>query len=149
MKVPVINAIAALVLHVAFLLLLMFGFKMTIAAVVLANSFYALLMCIMNGVAVSKYTKYRQEIVKTFVIPVLSAVVMGAVVYLLFFAMQKVLGTGRAVVCVETVVAILVGIVVYGIFMIFLKGLTEEELKSFPKGDVIIRLLKKLHLLHD
>jgi stage V sporulation protein B len=147
--VPVINAIVALVLHVAFLLMLMLGFKMTIAAVVLANCFYALLMCVMNGVAVRKYTKYRQEIVKTFVIPALSAVVMGAVVYVLFFAMQKVLGTGRAVVCVETVVAILVGIVVYGIFMIFLKGLTEEELKSFPKGDVIIRLLKKLHLLHD
>ena len=50
LRVPVINAIIALVIHVGVLLVLMEFFYLNIYAVVIANAFYALLMCILNAI---------------------------------------------------------------------------------------------------
>ena len=40
-----------------------------------------------------------------------------------------------------------IGAVVYGAMLLLLKGLSEEELKKFPKGYLFVRIAKKLHLL--
>ncbi|MCI8991408.1 MAG: polysaccharide biosynthesis protein [Eubacterium sp.] len=144
MRVPVINAIIALGVHIVFLLFLMFGLHMTIEAVVLANAFYALLMCILNGVAVRRYVRHRQEIKKTFLLPCVSSAAMGVVVFFVYELLIKLVKSNF----ISTVVAILAGIATYGIFLIVFKGLNEEELQSVPKGDLIIRILRKFHILH-
>ena len=33
------------------------------------------------------------------------------------------------------------------VVLLLLHGLTEEEIKKFPKGTLIVRVAKKLHLL--
>ena len=48
---------------------------------------------------------------------------------------------------VGVAVSVLVGMVVYAAALLLIKGLTEEELHSFPKGELIIRVAKKFHLL--
>ena len=48
---------------------------------------------------------------------------------------------------ISVVVAVLVGMIVYAAALLLIKGLTEEELHSFPKGELIIRIAKKFHLL--
>lgn len=144
MRVPVINAIVALGAHVAFLLFLMFGLHMTIEAVVLANAFYALLMCILNGIAVRRYVRHRQEVRKTFLLPCVSSAAMGAVVFFVYELLNKLVKSNF----ISTIVAILAGVITYGVFLIVFKGLNEEELQNVPKGDLIIRILKKFHILH-
>ena len=42
---------------------------------------------------------------------------------------------------------ILIAIVVYAVIMILTRGITEDELYMFPKGDKIVRLLDRFHLL--
>lgn len=143
MRVPVINAVIALVIHVAFFVFLMFGLHMTIEAVVIANAFYALLMCIFNGLAVRRYTHHRQEIKKTFLIPCISSAVMGVLVFAVYELLIKTVKSNL----VSTIVAILVGIIAYGILLVLLKGLNEEELESFPKGSFLVRVFKKIHVL--
>ncbi len=143
MRIPVRNALIALGLHIAFLLILMYGFKLHIYAVVLANAFFALVMCILNGLSVRKYSGYKQEIRRNFIIPLISSVIMGVICYLVYFALHKVTHSNAA----ATIIAILVAIVVYAIALLALKGLTEEELRSFPKGSTIIKIAKKFHLL--
>ncbi|MEG0963625.1 MAG: polysaccharide biosynthesis protein [Lachnospiraceae bacterium] len=143
MKIPVRNAAISLCLHIVLLLALMFGFDLNIYAVVWANTFFAFLMCVLNGRAIRRYLRYHQEVLRTFVIPGISAAFMGVAVYFVYHFFMKVIQKNT----IATAVAIVVGIVVYGILLLLLKGLTETELKHFPKGTVLVKIAKKLHLL--
>ena len=140
---PVVNAAIALVVHVILLLALMLFFRLNIYAVVIANAFFSLLMCFLNARALAKHSGYKQEIVKTFVIPAVCSLIMGAVtfgVYEGLFALTK-------IVAVSLVAAMLVAVIVYAVALLLLKGLTEEEILKFPKGTLIVKIAKKVHLL--
>ncbi len=143
LKVPVVNAMIALVSHVILLILLMMFFRLNIYAVVIANTFFALLMCVLNARSLAKYSGYKQEYIKTFVIPAICSVIMGFITFLVYqglFALCK----KNAV---ALFIAIIIAVVVYAVLMLLFKGLTEEELKRFPKGNLLISIAKKTHLL--
>ena len=48
---------------------------------------------------------------------------------------------------IATVLAMLIAVIVYGAGILLLGALTEEEMRSLPRGAVLIRMCKKLHLL--
>ncbi len=143
MNVPVRNAVTTLVLHMGLLAALMYGFDLNIYAVVWANTFFSFLMCILNGFAIKRYLRYRQEVKRTFVVPSICATVMGGVVYGVYYLLMK-LGDINAV---ATVVAISAGVCVYFVLMLLLRGLRERELETFPMGGLVIRVAKKMHLM--
>lgn len=143
MKTPVTNAVIALILHIGVLLLLMLAFDWNIYAVVIANTFFSLVMCIFNGLAIHRYIQYRQEIFKTFVIPAIASGLMGVAVYGVYYGLHLLTGSNA----VATVVSICVGVAVYGVFLLLLKGIDAEALKSFPGGGILVKIARKLHLL--
>ena len=144
MKEPVKNASIALILHIGVLVALMFVLKLNIFAVVFANAFFGFMMCILNAYSVKKYSGYKQEFKRTFLIPGISAVVMGVVVFLVYKLILYVFRINS----IATLISILFGVVTYAVFLLLLKGLTEEEIRKFPKGASLVRLAKKMHLLH-
>lgn len=144
MHEPVKNALIALVLHIGLLIGLMYGFHLNIYAVVYANAFFGLLMCVLNAYSVKKYSGYKQECKRTFLIPGLSAVVMGAAVW----GVYKLTLYLFRVNALATVISILVGVCVYAVVLLLLHGMTEEEIRKFPKGYLLVRIAKKMHLLH-
>lgn len=143
MNVPVKNAIITLVLHMGVLVALMYGLDLNIYAVVWANTFFSFLMCVLNGMAIRKYLRYRQEIPRTFIIPSICAAAMGGAVYGVYYLLMKFVNSNAAAV----LVSIAVGVIIYGILLLLLRGLREKELRSFPMGNVIIKIAKKLHLM--
>lgn len=143
MNVPVKNAIITLVLHMGVLVALMYGLDLNIYAVVWANTFFSFLMCVLNGMAIRKYLRYRQEIPRTFIIPSICAAAMGGAVYGVYYLLMKFVNSNAAAV----LVSITVGVIIYGILLLLLRGLREKELRSFPMGNVIIKIAKKLHLM--
>lgn len=143
MKEPVKNAVIALILHIIILVVCLYVFDLNIFAVVIGNSSFGLLMCLLNAISIKKYSGYRQEIVKTFLIPGLSAGIMGVIVfgaYELFIYIFRIN-------MVATILSVILGAVIYMVLMLLLKGLTEEEIMKFPKGYAIVRLAQKMHLL--
>lgn len=130
-------------LHIGLLVVLMYVFKLNIYAVVYANAFFGLLMCVLNAHSVKKYSGYRQEIRRTFVIPGISALIMGVAVYLSYQLALYLLRVNA----IATVFSILIGVIVYAVVLLLLKGLTEEEILKFPKGAALVRLARKMHLL--
>lgn len=46
-----------------------------------------------------------------------------------------------------TIVSIIVGVAVYAVALLLMKGLTEEDLKRFPKGYLLVNIAKKLRLM--
>ncbi|MCI8326370.1 MAG: polysaccharide biosynthesis protein [Lachnospiraceae bacterium] len=143
MRAPVKNALIALALHVVVLFICMYGFRLGIYSVVIANTFFAFVMCFLNASSLKRYTRYRQEILKTFLIPAISSGIMGVAVYFAYPFLHKFLKVNA----VSTLISIVIGGLVYLILLFLLHGLKEEEVLSFPKGRILVRVLKKLHLL--
>ncbi|MCR4998505.1 MAG: polysaccharide biosynthesis protein [Lachnospiraceae bacterium] len=143
MRIPVRNAAIALVAQIVFLVAMLEIFHLNIFAVVLANAFYGFMMAVLNHMALKKYSGANLDVVKTFVIPAGAACVMGVVVWLcykLVFAITSINAIG-------TILSIVVGMFVYFVLMILMRGITESELRTLPKGVVLIQIAKKLHLM--
>lgn len=143
MRIPVINAFIALVAHIIVLIALMLFFRLNIYAVVIANAFFAFLMCVLNSMAIKRYSGYSQEIKKTFIIPAICSVIMGIITFFVF--------NGTYMLCksniVSVVFAIIVAIIVYFVTLLLFKGLTEDEMLKFPKGTSLVKVAKKMHLM--
>ena len=143
LKIPVKNAAIALVAHVILLISLMLFFRLNIYAVVIANAFFAFLVCVLNSIALQKHSGYKQEFQKTFLIPAISAIVMGGVAYGAYELTYMVFHNNF----VGIVISILLAVVVYAVALLLFKGLTEAEIRKFPKGYLLVEVAKKFHLL--
>lgn len=143
MRLPVIHAAISLVLHVILLVVLVLFADLNIYAVVWANIFFAFLMCVLNSMSIAKYMKYRQEIMRTFLIPLAASALMGAAAFGAHKGLMIAVKNNTA----ATLGACAAAVLVYGIALLLLKGLKEEELRSFPKGSMLVAIAKKLHLM--
>lgn len=141
LRVPVINSAISLVLHLGLLWVMLNVFKWGIYSVVLANLFFSVIMFVLDYLAIYKFIGYKQEIKRTFIIPLISSVIMGALcigVYLLFRLFLP-----DAIACV---IAILLAVIAYAVSMILFKGISESDWNSVPMGNKILSLLKKLKI---
>ncbi len=143
LKVPVINAAIALVAHVILLVILMLIFRMKIMAVVVSNTVFALLMCILNSLSISRYSGYRQEWRKTFVIPAICSLIMGLITWLVYRGIYALSGRMLVSMCL----AIVIAVIVYAVLLLVFRELSEDELRRFPKGDLLVGIARKLHLM--
>ena len=80
MQIPVRNAAISLVIHIA-LLYAMLEMNMGINAVVYAYILFAVVVCVLNAVAIRKYMRYKQEVARTFIIPAIASAVMGTLCF--------------------------------------------------------------------
>ncbi|RDU23073.1 putative polysaccharide biosynthesis protein [Anaerosacchariphilus polymeriproducens] len=143
MKTPVINAVISLIIHLISLIIMLQFFNLKIYAVIYSNIIFAFLMCLLNGMAIRKFIGYKQEIKRSFIIPCISSILMGVVVYLVYSGIHKGLDNNK----LGVVISIILGALVYGILLLAFKALTEEEIKRLPKGNLILSFGKKIHLI--
>ncbi|MCM1267407.1 MAG: polysaccharide biosynthesis protein [Bacteroidales bacterium] len=142
---PVIHAAAALVIQVVGLVAILLYTDIGLYGLAAANVIYSLVVCVLNQLSVRKHLEYRMNVVKFFLKPLFSAMVMGAVVYGIYHGLMLLVPVSRLVL----LVAIAVGVCVYGVIMLLIGGVTEDELWEFPKGGTLVQIAKKLHLLSD
>jgi stage V sporulation protein B len=143
LTVPVKNAVYALVSHLLLLVVLMLFFKLHIYAVVISNAFFALMMCVLNAISLQKYSGYKQEIKKTFLIPILASLIMGLFAFVFYQAMFWITNSNT----ISLMIAIILAVIIYAVALLLLKGLTEEDILKFPKGSMLLKVFKQLHLL--
>ena len=142
LNIPVRNAAIALVLHVGILYFMLDVFNMGLYGVVISCVLFALIMCILNWLAIRKYLKYQQEIVRTFVIPTISSIIMGLVAWLSNFLISKALSS-----FISLAISISLSVCIYFIVLIKLKGVKEKEIRSFPGGNVMAAIARFFRLL--
>ncbi|MFI3172189.1 MAG: polysaccharide biosynthesis protein [Eubacteriales bacterium] len=142
MSLPIKNAAKSLVIHLVFLILFLFVFKWHIYAVVLSSTIFALSMSILNAKAIRIHAKYHQEIEKTFLLPLASAAIMGAVSYAVYYGLQYIVSANLSIIA-----SMIIAIITYGIALIKTGALPEDDIYDLPKGAALVRLLNKLHLL--
>lgn len=143
MKIPVRHALISMALHVGILEFLLFVPKLGIFAVVAADMGFALCMCLLNAASLKKLLNYRQEIRRTFVGPLFCALMMGAATLAVKLLLQRFTG----IPVLYTVLPIAVAIAVYALLLIVSGSVTEYELRLLPRGTMMVRVARKLHLL--
>ncbi|MBH1941459.1 polysaccharide biosynthesis protein [Mobilitalea sibirica] len=143
LKIPVINSAISLGIHILLVFILLKFTPLSTYALVIGNVTFALVVTILNWISIEKYLNYRQEIIKTFLIPFVSAGLMGIAVYFTYEGLIRWTGNNT----LSTLLCIGAAIIIYFALVIFMKGIEEDELTNLPRGEKIIHLLKRLHLL--
>ena len=139
MYIPIINAIIALAVHLLALWAMLYYMNLGIMAVVFSNIIFSLVMFILNHLAIRKLIGYKQELIKTFMIPLIVSLVMGAVSFGVYHLFRLFLPLTTS-----CIIAIAVAIVVYFIGMVLLKGFRESELAHIPLiGNMLVSVLKR------
>lgn len=140
---PVIHAAVALVLQVVVLVVLLMFTNLNLYALAIAMIVYSLAMCILNQIAVRRHLAYRLNMKKAFILPFFASVVMGVIAFFVYYGTLYLVKSN----VISLAVAVIVAVVIYFIAVIKLKVITEEELTNLPKGNLIKKVAKKIHLL--
>ena len=141
---PIINASIALFIQTVVALVLLLFTNLDLYSMAIVNTLYSGIMCLLNQLSVRRAIGYRQEISRTFVIPFVASAFMGAVAWVVYEGVFLLTESMR----ISLIPAVIIGAGVYFVMLILLRGVTKQELKSFPKGQLLVRVAKKCHLLH-
>lgn len=143
MSSPAKNAAVALVIHLIAFVLMLTVFKMNVYALVGSNIVFALIMCFLNQRKIRKVCGFRLDIVRMFGKPLLAAVIMGVITYLVHLGLDMLIG-GRVI---PTVAAILAAIIVYVFLILKMGTLSDDDILALPMGARILRFCRKLNLI--
>ena len=102
---------------------------------------YAVIM-LLGLAAIRRHAHVRINILDVFIKPCLAAAICVAAAKLSCNVLSSTVG-GR----MSTVIGLCVAVVVYGLVMLLIKGVSKSELKMLPKGEQIIKILEKSHLM--
>ena len=143
MRFPVIHGLISLAVYLVLDYVLLSFTPLGVYALVIGNMVFPLVISILNWLAIRRELDYRQEVMKTFLRTGLSAGCMGVIAFLAY--------TGCILICksnaVSTILAIGIGVFTYAVLIIVFRAVDEEELYELPKGGLLVRFAKKLHLL--
>lgn len=140
---PIINAAVALAVQTALAMGLLYGTDLDLYSIAIANTVYSFIMCVLNQRAVRKAIGYRQEFLKSFLIPGLASLFMGAAAWAVYEGLLLLTKSPG----ISVIPAILIAAAVYFVMLILMKGVTEAELRGFPKGYLLVKLAKKCRLM--
>ncbi|MCR5418049.1 MAG: polysaccharide biosynthesis protein [Lachnospiraceae bacterium] len=140
---PVHHATAALIVQTFVLVLLLRRFGFGLYSLSMAMIVYSFLMCVLNQIAVRKALSYKQEIIKTFIIPTYAAMLMGTFAHVAYRVIYERVGSSA----LSLLCAILIAVGIYLILVLRTGGITRDEIRGIPKGAVIEKVLDKTGLL--
>lgn len=145
MKTPIINASAAVVLHAGVMvgMMTLLDESYSLYYYVFATVLYSLILCVLNQISVHRYLEYRQEMDKTFARPVIASIIMGAIAFGVYQGLYYLCKIN----IISLAAAVIVGCAVYFVLIIRWNAVTEDELRSMPKGYLLIRIAKKTGIM--
>lgn len=142
-NVPVLNAgIALLVQTIASTILLLYT-NVDLYGLAITNTLYAAIMCVLNQLALRRAIGYHQEWKTSFILPAVAALIMGVSARGAYQLLLMATKSPR----IALVPAVLFAVIVYFVILLMLKTLSEDEIREFPKGHVILKIAKKLKLI--
>ena len=139
---PVIHSAISLALHCILLFVLLRFTNLNIYAVVISSMFFALLMCILNAYSIGRELHYRQEWIRTFVLPAIASIAMGSFIFIFMKLFYESLGN-----LLTVLLALPLAIMIYFVILILLGGLNADEVRAMPYGKKLYKLFHVLRLM--
>lgn len=145
MRLPVIHSAVGLAVHVAVVALLLKFTPAGVFALVAGNVIFPLVVSILNMHSIYRYTTYRQEIVRTFLVPFLASAIMGAVSFGIYQGLYMLWPHNTVLI----LIAVAAAVAIYFVLYLRFKGATNEEIYEFPMGVRIVKLGRRLGIIKD
>ncbi|WP_026494076.1 putative polysaccharide biosynthesis protein [Butyrivibrio sp. XPD2006] len=149
--VPVINAFISLLIQGAILAFLLLYTDLNDIALCIVTITYSFMMCVLNNFFMKRSLEITYDIKKTYVLPIISAAVMGGAAfgihYLFSLLFGLFVGSAYFTNLFASIIAIIVAIIIYFVVLIKSGGASEDDIRRFPKGASIVRILKKTKIL--
>ena len=153
LNIPVVNAAFSLVIQASILAALMYFTNMGNRALVVATIVYSCLMCIMNHLAMKRILGIQRDLRGRFLLPMISAVIMGACARLIWQVTDMALSHAGLGEYISSMIALMIAIFaamwIYALFLVRLGCITKTELLQIPKGSSVVRILEKIRVLRD
>ncbi|HJD26717.1 MAG TPA: polysaccharide biosynthesis C-terminal domain-containing protein, partial [Candidatus Blautia intestinipullorum] len=140
-KIPMITAAAALVVDVVAVVLLLIFTDLGIYSLLVAMIIYAVVVCILNDIAMKKYLRYKNPWKSAYLNPVLASVPMCAVAGLTYYGLYRLIRSNA--VCL--ILAVILAAAVYLLVYLLLEGPSREKLSRMPGGAYLVKIAGKLH----
>lgn len=148
---PVTNAFFALIVQTLLLAGLLVFTDLGEFALCIVTIVYSFMMCVLNNKAMKQNLHISYDLKKTYVMPVISSIIMGGVAYLVHMLLsiffKLFIGSDYFINIFSTFLAVMVAVPVYFIVLIKSGGATREDILRFPKGASIVALLEKIRIL--
>ena len=142
LKYPVIHAVAGILIYIVVDFGVMYFTDFGVYTLAVGYMIFPFTVGILNRIRIGKETDYRQENLKTFILPTLYSAIMASAAFLVYEGMTEVFQV-KYIEAIALILSILVAVIVYICFMIFTRTVSEEELLEFPMGRRIADIIKK------
>lgn len=143
MRKSVTHSAISLAIHAAFVYIMLKYLNWGVYGLVIGNVTFALVVCILNWIAIGRSLNYKQETKTTFLLPLAASAIMGAVACAAYYGINTLVHSNKLALLVSVPLAMLV----YGVLIVLLKAVTEDELVDMPFGRKLLGLCKKVHLM--
>ena len=142
-KTALVNAGISLGVNLGVLTLLLLLFPgLGIYGVMLANILFSAVICVLNSMSIRKFLGHKNEWKKTYLQPAIGSAGMGllaAGVYYGLFALTR-----RPFIAL--MIAVLLAVAAYLILYVVVTGTGEEEMRRFPMGGKVVKILRILKI---
>lgn len=142
-KTALVNAGISLGVNLGVLTLLLLLFPgLGIYGVMLANILFSAVICVLNSMSIRKFLGHKNEWKKTYLQPAIASAGMGllaAGVYYGLFALTR-----RPFIAL--MIAVLLAVAAYLILYVMVTGTGEEEMRRFPMGGKVVKILRILKI---
>ena len=101
-------------------------------------------LCLISYFSLKKVIGYKQEIKKTILLPLVSAIIMGVFAYSAYKLTYMFITKSFFV---SLIAGGIVGVLVYFIAAIKIGAISKDELTTLPKGETLTKIAKKLKLV--
>lgn len=142
-KLPVRNAAIALAVQTVLLVVLLMFTELDLYALVICLIVYSFMMCVLNSISVRHCIGVGENFKTMFLMPAIAAAIMGAVAKGTYMGMQ--LFVSSNIICL--VPSLLVAVIIYFVAALMIGAVGREQLLNLPKGQLIVRVAEKCHLL--
>ncbi len=142
-KVPVVGAILGAIVKVILNALLIRIPSINVLGAVLSTTGCYAVASIFNLMMLSHIMRVRIDLLASLFKPLLGSAVMGGVCFAAYKGLFALLNSNT----IATLLAILLAIIVYGLVMLLIGGIKEEDLRSMPMGGKLVRMFKMYGLI--
>jgi stage V sporulation protein B len=134
--IPVINLFIGGAVKVVLMLTLMRNPTIEIQGAAISTTACYIVAGVLDAIYLIRYTKLKLNVLDTFIKPAIAALVMGAAAYFSYgFLFSKTASN-----TIATAGAILIGVVLYLIGVLWMRMFSEEDLAFIPGGSILSKL---------
>lgn len=142
-KIPLRNSGISLVVNVITVAACSYLFpQMGVFAVLIASLVFSVCMCVLNAISLKKHLGHKNDFVNGYGKPLVAAAGMGGIAWIVYYGMRLFL----PITIVALGCAVAVGVIVYFILYVVVTKTTEEQMRAFPMGRYIVKVLKMIRV---